>query len=147
MNADEAEARRREAKRWLVIVDEDLRVSRACLAIDDPAPGSAAYHCQQAAEKVVKALLVISAVTFARTHDMDELVDLALPHHAGQQSLLETVRGITFWAVAYRYPGVEDTPEPLPCDNEIYRMLSAVAGLANHLRLVLSAGEDSLRSL
>src|SRR5205807_2517939 len=77
MNADNA-IRRREAARWLVIVDEDVRVAIACLRMDDPAPGSAAYHCQQAAEKVVKGLLVVARITFTRTHDLDELVDLAL---------------------------------------------------------------------
>ena len=86
MNADEIEIRRREAARWLAIAEEDLRVSRGCLKLEIPAPGSAAYHCQQAAEKVVKGLLVIAGAAFTRTHDMDELVDLALAHYPDQKS-------------------------------------------------------------
>src|SRR3954468_20464843 len=112
MNADEAEIRRREAARWLAIAEEDVRVSRGCLTLEIPAPGSAAYHCQQAAEKIVKGLLVVAGAAFARTHDMDELVDLALAHYTDQKSWLEGVRRLTLWGVAYRYPGPEDVPEP-----------------------------------
>jgi HEPN domain-containing protein len=73
--ADEPE-RRREAAIWLVVAREDVRVARACLALNPPALGVSAYHCQQAAEKLAKGLLVTAAVTFRRTHDIDKLADL-----------------------------------------------------------------------
>jgi HEPN domain-containing protein len=91
MNADEAETRRHEAARRLGIAEEDARVARGCLRLEIPAPGSAAYHCQQAAEKVVKGLLVIAGAAFTRTHDMDELVDVALVHYPEQKPALEAV--------------------------------------------------------
>ena len=48
--------RRREAARWLAVAMEDARVALACLEMARPAFGIAAYHCQQAAEKLVKGL-------------------------------------------------------------------------------------------
>jgi hypothetical protein len=42
------------------------------LSLNPPALGEAAYHCQQAAEKLVKDLLVAAAVAFRKTHDIDE---------------------------------------------------------------------------
>lgn len=144
MNADELEIRRREAARWLAIAEEDLRVSRGCLKLEIPAPGSAAYHCQQAAEKVVKGLLVIAGAAFSRTHDMDELVDLALADYPDQKSALEAVRRLTLWGIAYRYPGPEDVPEPVPTDSEIETTLTNVEALAGHLhRAVPRAGGET----
>jgi hypothetical protein len=52
MSGNEAAERNREAAGSLRIAREDIRVARACLALDPPARGVAAYHCQQAAEKI-----------------------------------------------------------------------------------------------
>jgi HEPN domain-containing protein len=68
---------RQEAKRWLAIVEEDLEVAVAAARL--PRPGSSAYHLQQAAEKLVKALLVLAGEPFRRTHDLDDLVARLLP--------------------------------------------------------------------
>ena len=46
------------AASWLKIVDEDLRQVVNNLQGPLPSPAGAAYHCQQAAEKLVKAALV-----------------------------------------------------------------------------------------
>jgi hypothetical protein len=51
MNGDDVFERRREAASWLAIAREDVRVAQACLSLDPPAVGVAAYHCQKAAEK------------------------------------------------------------------------------------------------
>ncbi|NYZ17616.1 HEPN domain-containing protein [Azospirillum sp. RWY-5-1] len=51
-----------ETRRWWTVAAEDLRVAQACHAMAPPSPGNAAYHCQQAAEKLVKGLLVATGV-------------------------------------------------------------------------------------
>ena len=65
--ADDGRARRDEARRWLAVADEDLGAAEALLAVEPPRPKSAAYHCQQAIEKLVKGLLVLAGVTFRKT--------------------------------------------------------------------------------
>jgi HEPN domain-containing protein len=45
---------RHEANAWLARADEDLRAVRPCLDAPPPVLGVAAYHCQQAAEKLIK---------------------------------------------------------------------------------------------
>ena len=65
--------RRREAGRWLTVAAADMRAVRLCLDADEPMFGIAAYHCQQAAEKVVKGMLVVAGIPFAKTHDMVKL--------------------------------------------------------------------------
>ena len=71
---------------WLAIVDDDLRQVVNNLHGPLPSLAGAAYHCQQAAEKLVKAVLVDTRTAFSKTHDIGALVGL-LPV-----------------GVAYRYP-------------------------------------------
>ena len=61
MNADDDGERRREAARWRAIAVEDMRVALACLQMEPPAIGIAAYHSHQAAEKLLKGLLIVAA--------------------------------------------------------------------------------------
>ncbi|WP_162488549.1 hypothetical protein [Azospirillum lipoferum] len=51
MNGTDRKAVLEAAGRWWIVAAEDLRVVRACLSIEPPSLGNAAYHCQQAAEK------------------------------------------------------------------------------------------------
>jgi HEPN domain-containing protein len=52
----DADERRAEAARWLAIADQDMAAARLCASSSPPLPAVAGYHCQQAVEKIVKAL-------------------------------------------------------------------------------------------
>ena len=134
MNADDALERRREAARWLVIAGEDARVARGCLQMEPPAVGVAAYHCHQAAEKVLKGLLIIAGAEFRMTHDLDRLATIMLPHYPQSQELVEVLCPLSSWGIAYRYPGPDAVPEPLPDTGEVERVLSILDALAGRLR-------------
>src|SRR6202044_82100 len=51
----------------------DLRTTEALLALTPPEVGNALYHCQQAAEKAMKALLYWQDVPFHKTHELEKL--------------------------------------------------------------------------
>ena len=110
----ERRTRRLEAGRWLAVAEADRRAVRLCLAADPPEAGIAAYHCQQAAEKLIKALLVLADIPFGRVHDLARLGDLAAARYPALQSLLARIGRMTVWGYAYRYPALEDTAEPSP---------------------------------
>ena len=112
---------RLEARRWMAIVDEDIDVAIAAMRL--PRLGASAYHVQQAAEKLIKCLLVLSATPFRRTHDLDDLIARLLPVHPQFGDKAEALRHISIWGVAYRYPGLEDAPEPLPGIEELNRVI------------------------
>jgi HEPN domain-containing protein len=131
---DLSDDRRREAGRWLTVAIADLRVVRLCLDASEPMLGIAAYHCQQAAEKVVKGMLVMAGVPFAKTHDMSRLGDLAAQHYPQQREVLLELGQLTVWGHAYRYPGLEDAPEPEPEPDDLLAALAAIGQLADHLR-------------
>jgi len=140
MSGDDLSERRYEATGWLVIAREDIRVAQACLSLAPPALGVAAYHCQQAAEKTVKGLLVVASVAFRKTHDMDELADLLVSNHPEYRDLLDQIRPLTVWGFAYRYPGTEDVPEPLPDRMELRRIIDLIERLAERLEAVAAPG-------
>ena len=112
---------RGEARRWLAIVEEDIDVAVAAARLSRL--GASAYHVQQAAEKIVKALLVPAAEPFRRTHDLDDLAARLLPVYPQFARQAEAVRHLSIWGIAYRYPGLEDAPEPLPEIAELERMI------------------------
>ena len=129
---------RREAGRWLAVAAADMRAVRLCLEADEPMLGIAAYHCQQAAEKVVKGMLVMAGIPFAKTHDMARLGDLAASRYADFMPLLAEIGRLTIWGYAYRYPSLEDVPEPEPPPDAIIAALGNVDRLADHLRLLIA---------
>lgn len=61
---------------WLAVVERDLKAARNCLFGPEPTEEAAAYHCQQAAEKLVKAVLVSEGVNAPYSHDIRVLVGL-----------------------------------------------------------------------
>lgn len=120
-----------EARRWLAIVEEDLDVAGAAARLSRL--GASAYHVQQAAEKLIKALLVLAGEPFRRTHDLDDLVSRLLPIFPQFAEPAEAVRHLSVWGIAYRYPTLEDAPEPLPEVGELERMLHLVEAFADNV--------------
>lgn len=106
------------AMAWLDLVVTDLKAARNCVHGPEPVPHTAIYHCQQAAEKLVKAAMVAEGINPPRSHDIGILVDrLALDNPL--RPFLERLDELTVFAVAYRYPSADDLalpPEPSVLD-------------------------------
>jgi len=121
---------RREASQWLAIVADDLAAAEAVARLSSPLLGVAAYHLQQAAEKLMKALLVLNSEPFRHTHDLNDLVTRLLPLYPRLAPTLNALRGLTAWSVAFRYPGLEETYGAPPSISEIERIGALLAAFA-----------------
>ena len=62
------------------------------------------FHCQQSADKYLKAFLIERGVPFPRTHRLEDLLLLLVPQDASLQNLRRTLVTLTRYAVDYRYP-------------------------------------------
>jgi HEPN domain-containing protein len=62
------------------------------------------FHCQQCAEKYLKALLVFLGVAFPKTHDIRLLLDL-MPSHISLNLSRERVIPLNRYVIEGRYPG------------------------------------------
>lgn len=70
------------------------------------------FDAQQAAEKAIKAVLVLRGRRFPRTHDLAELVNLVAAIGVEVPPEILEAKRLTPYAVAGRYPGVsEDASE------------------------------------
>jgi HEPN domain-containing protein len=82
--------------------DSDLRMAE--IGIEHDAPLDAvAFHLQQTAEKLLKALLASRGVEYPRTHDVEALLDLALTDFSGLNEFRERLLGLNAYAVEMRY--------------------------------------------
>ena len=97
-----------EALRWLRFSEEDLSVAVRLISGAPTAPRHACWLSQQAAEKALKAALVLDEVEFPFTHDLDALRNL-LPGSWSVRDTHPDLAELTEWAVETRYPG--DWPE------------------------------------
>ena len=75
-----------------------------------------AFHCQQAAEKYLKAFLVCRQIEFPRTHDIALLLDRVAVADVALAESLQEADTLTPFGVETRYPG--DAPE-IPAGGEI----------------------------
>jgi hypothetical protein len=105
---------------WLVVVDDDLRQVVNNLKGPMPSLSGAAYHCQQAAEKLIKAILVEANLGFPKTHDISALVGLLLTGHRLKEKL-QSLAKLTPYGVAYRYPSEDDWDVPTAAAIEGWR--------------------------
>jgi HEPN domain-containing protein len=98
-----------EVRRWVRKADSDLQGARRLAAGTPPLPDVICFHCQQAAEKYLKALLQQLGAAVPRTHDLADLLDLLLPHDPTLRPLRRGLLFLTQFAVDYRYPGENAT--------------------------------------
>jgi HEPN domain-containing protein len=105
-----ADEKARDVQAWLRKADDDLRSAQVDLAADPPLIEDALFHCQQAAEKSMKAFLTAHDATFRKTHDLDELAAACGTIDASLNDALDPARDLTVFAWAFRYPGSDEPP-------------------------------------
>ena len=92
------------AREWLIRAENDLRVARFLLTMQDPPPESIGFHAQQCAEKALKAYLTFQQISFERRHDLSYLIDLCIPHEPDFAQFRILADMLTPYAVEFRYP-------------------------------------------
>src|SRR2546421_9325157 len=63
------------------------------------------FHLQQCVEKYLKARLEEAGIAFAKTHDLEKLLDLVLAVEPMWASFRAAMISLTDYAVEVRYPG------------------------------------------
>lgn len=92
-----------EARRWFGEADEELLVA-SVLEDNDRAPARVAcFHAHLAAEKALKALIVLRGVLLPKAHDLIRLVQL-LPQEDRVRFDLNDLAELNPWTIEGRYP-------------------------------------------
>ena len=94
-------------REWLTKGWHDLQTARITASAADGPLDTAIYHCQQAAEKILKALLSDLGVRFRKTHNIRSLMRLIADSGCPLPAELTGLEEFTPFAVAYRYEDYE----------------------------------------
>lgn len=105
-----AEAER--ARAFLQRADADLAAVRAMEAVDEVPDEIVGFHGQQAAEKLLKAVLAANGIDFPRTHSIRFLLDLLDDRGLAPPPELHSVAELYPFGVQLRYETPLDE-EPL----------------------------------
>jgi uncharacterized protein len=132
MKAPDPQARWNAVERWLRVAERDRRAILACIAADPPLHDTAAFHCQQAVEKLLKGYLTLAGKRGGKTHSLEQLGKLAQASFPDIAELVTAARGWSDWVHVFRYPE-EDAP-PDPDETEIRAALDVIDALAARLR-------------
>jgi HEPN domain-containing protein len=94
---------------WVRKAEADFAATQQLADAVPPVNDPLCFHCQQTAEKYLKALLHEQGIAIPKTHDLDVLLNLLLPHQPAMASLRRMLNILTQYAVEYRYPGLHAT--------------------------------------
>ena len=132
-----SEPARELAAEWLAKAEQDLRVARHLLSMEEPPPESVGFHAQQCAEKALKSFLTLHGIAFEYRHDLSYLIDLCSPLAEGFEQFRAEADELTPFAVEFRYPDALP-PMPLPSARtavstaeQILTFAKALVGSAN----------------
>jgi len=111
--------------KWLRIAHRDLVTARQGMKGDVVITETICYHCQQAAEKALKAFLVKHQVEFPKTHNLMVLINLCSDVDADFHKL-DNADNLTDYAVEIRYPddwyepSLDDAKEAIRLAEQVY---------------------------
>ena len=98
-----------EVRSWLIKGRHDMDASAWLLESPQELYGIVGFHCQQAAEKSLKAYLTWHEQVFEKTHSLVALVGMCLQFSSDFDALRTAATTLTPLAVTTRYPG--DLPD------------------------------------
>ena len=116
-----------------------LRRPTTCLSADNNLKAEevpfdvVCFHCQQAAEKLLKAFSVATGRPVPRTHDLLRLLEEVLPISPAAESLRDDLALLMPYAVEIRYPdewfqpSAEDAREARQATEDVFSWLRSVA--------------------
>jgi len=97
------------AKLWIDKAKSDLLNADNKLAADKVPFDTVCFHCQQAAEKLLKGFLIAHGCEYPITHNLFAILDKVVEYNPLAESLREALALLNPYAVEIRYPGDELT--------------------------------------
>ena len=117
------------AKSWIEKAKNDLLNADNNLAAEQIPYDTVCFHCQQAAEKLLKGYLVSQGREYPITHNLFVILEDILEFDPSADSLREILAVLNPYSVEVRYPGdawmptPEDTKEARQAAQEVFEWL------------------------
>ena len=114
---------------WLRKVRQDIEAARLVLAHSESLNNIVCFHCQQAAEKMLKAVLVALDRNVPRTHDLVDLLQRIEVGSGDRSALLPDALHLNRYSVLPRYPSIEGEETTSRAREALTRAESLLAAL------------------
>jgi HEPN domain-containing protein len=99
-----------EVAAWVNKAEEDFEIARTLrYKRRRQTPSGVCFHCQQCAEKYLKAFVVSHKMEFPWIHDLTPLLNRCLTVNPWLEVLRADLRLLNQYSVTVRYPGEEPT--------------------------------------
>ena len=134
MAADSPKADRRVVVAYLDDADLDLDAARRLIA--DPPNRHAAFHLQQAAEKLVKAVGLHRGVPITVEHSIEVLVT-DLPDGDPWRAKLAILEPLSGYATSFRYPSPTGKRKDGPTPDEVNGWIQTIGELIAEARALV----------
>jgi HEPN domain-containing protein len=122
----------------LRIASQDLDGARL---LNQAGNRNAAYLCEQAAEKVIRAVLTSEGIHAGIRHELPDMVD-RIPDENPMKRALRGIEHLAAYATAFRYPSprgrVRPPPTPAELDADIARIDAALTAVVTAFQVDLS---------
>jgi len=93
---------------WLKVAQEDLKAAKGLLALE--LFSTVTFHCQQAAEKSLKAYIIFHKQPILRTHDLLLLLELCMQIDGEFEKIFDAANYLNPFSTKFRYPTEYDIP-------------------------------------
>lgn len=113
--------------------DVAVELDAAKRLVVDPPNRLAAFHLEQAAEKLVKAVRLARGLRVTADHNIEALVD-ELPIDDAWRVKLRVLEPLSAYATTYRYPSPTGKRKGGPSNDEVLVWIKAIEGLTAEAR-------------
>lgn len=131
------ETHRELLRSWITKAASDLRTAGILGSTEDAPLDTAIYHCQQAAEKAVKAFLVLKEISPEKTHDIRKLSVAAAVYEPRFSEFINMAAILTPYAWEFRYP--DDLADTYPSREEFDQALEYAQAIYDFVLSLLPA--------
>ncbi|HWU91088.1 MAG TPA: HEPN domain-containing protein [Kofleriaceae bacterium] len=118
--------------------DIGLELDAARRLVADPPNRFAAFHLQQAAEKLIKAVRLGRGLPVTADHNLELLVD-ELAEDDPWRTKLRVLEPLSSFATAYRYPSPTGKRKTGPSNAEVLRWIADITALSAEARTAVSS--------
>jgi len=119
--------------------DVALELDAAKRLVADPPNRFAAFHLQQAAEKLVKAVRLGRGLRVTADHDIALLTE-ALQQDDPWRAKFRVLESLSSYATTYRYPSPMGKRKGGPSNDEVLAWIKTITGLTDEARAAFAKG-------
>ena len=98
-----------DVNEWIRFAQMDYDAAKNMSELHSPIPLEiVCYHCQQSAEKILKAYAIANGEPLIKTHDLETLLEQCVKHDDQFNVFAQICPELTTYAIFSRYPVSED---------------------------------------